>query len=208
MSNFILRSISSIFLLALGAGIGTSELIKDIAACALFIASFYELKNLKSALSAFYSIVVLWGIQVMLITKHTTVFCFLMVAWAHDIGGYFFGKLLGGPKIAPHVSPNKTWAGFLGGWILIIPITFYFTSDIGMPKSYKIILAFLINTICLIGDLIESYVKRRAGVKDSGNLIPGHGGVLDRFDSFLFLMISIRSVSITLKILGHYYYGN
>lgn len=107
-----------------------------------------------------------------------------IVTWATDILAYFAGRSIGGPKLAPRISPNKTWAGLiggiLGGGLLGWATALYFEMEplflwAGAPMGL----------IAQAGDLYESWVKRRAGVKDSGTLLPGHGGVLDRLDGLL-----------------------
>ncbi len=108
-------------------------------------------------------------------------FGLLIFVWLSDIGGYVFGRLIGGPKLAPRISPNKTWAGLLGAVLLPVAVAGYFMH--GQP--FVLIYLALLALACQGGDLLESWVKRRFGVKDSGNLIPGHGGVLDRIDSLL-----------------------
>ncbi len=119
-----------------------------------------------------------------------TLWCFAMV-WATDIGGYAFGRSIGGPKLAPYISPNKTWAGLLGGMICAAMIgatglmTDYFANVMPLPAFALVLLGAGLAVIAQAGDLFESAIKRRAGVKDSSNLIPGHGGVLDRVDGVL-----------------------
>lgn len=112
----------------------------------------------------------------------------LCVVWATDIGAYFAGRMIGGAKIAPSVSPNKTWAGLLGGMLaaaLVGVIISFFTP---YPNSFfnAIGTSMLLAIIAQTGDFFESWLKRRAGVKDSGMLIPGHGGILDRVDGLVF----------------------
>jgi phosphatidate cytidylyltransferase len=109
-----------------------------------------------------------------------------LAVWAADTGALFGGKLLGGPKFVPALSPNKTWAGFLTGTLLsVAAVTVY----IGLYKG-RLWQAALLGLVLALaghgGDLFESWVKRRVGRKNSGGLIPGHGGVLDRIDSTLF----------------------
>ncbi|MDE2674528.1 MAG: phosphatidate cytidylyltransferase [Paracoccaceae bacterium] len=104
-----------------------------------------------------------------------------------DAGGYFAGKLIGGPKMFPSISPNKTWSGTIGGWALsiIILIGFmYFWRD-KLPTTYLVFYALAISVFSQLGDLSISAIKRKVGVKDSSNLLPGHGGFLDRFDGFI-----------------------
>ena len=110
----------------------------------------------------------------------------VLVVWATDSGGYVFGRLLGGPRLAPRISPGKTWAGAAGGVLLAILAglvlgTFGPASDPGRIAAVAAVLAIIAQA----GDLFESFVKRRFGVKDSSRLIPGHGGLLDRLDGVL-----------------------
>ena len=103
-----------------------------------------------------------------------------------DAGGYFVGKLIGGPKLFPSISPNKTWSGTIGGWVLaiIILIGFIYFWKEELPTMYLILYALAISVFSQLGDLSISSLKRKAGVKESSNLLPGHGGFLDRFDGF------------------------
>jgi len=116
------------------------------------------------------------------------VFWVLAVTWATDIFAYFAGRAIGGPKLAPKISPNKTWAGLIGG-ILGAALAGYgidWLFDLGPPFGW---LGAPMAVVAQAGDLYESWVKRRAGVKDSGSLLPGHGGVLDRLDGLLAVAI-------------------
>ena len=105
----------------------------------------------------------------------------LAVVVASDVGGYFAGKLIGGPKILPRISPKKTWSGTLGGWALAAVVGLV-ALNLGLGGGGLIVLSVLLAIAAQIGDLMESAMKRRAGIKDSSGLIPGHGGLLDRFD--------------------------
>ena len=112
-----------------------------------------------------------------------------------DISAYFFGSIIGGPKIIPNISPNKTVSGFVGGIIVPIffcTIIFFKNSNI----SNIIFLSFLFSIISQFGDLIESGFKRYCLVKDSSNLIPGHGGLLDRLDSIFALIIFVSIIKL------------
>lgn len=108
----------------------------------------------------------------------------ILVVAATDIGAYFAGRLIGGKKLAPRLSPNKTWAGLGGGVLAAIGVFLVWTEGEGFPDAlwWGAILA--ITAQC--GDIFESSLKRRAGVKDAGNILPGHGGLLDRLDGLLF----------------------
>lgn len=109
----------------------------------------------------------------------------LLVVWASDIGGFLFGKLLGGPLLWPRVSPKKTWAGVFGGLLLAALVATIWALFLRLPAGPAAALALPLAVIGLGGDLFESWVKRQHGQKDSGGLIPGHGGVLDRIDALL-----------------------
>ncbi len=108
----------------------------------------------------------------------------LLLIWANDICAYFVGKRFGKRKLAPKISPNKTWEGFFGGAAGSI-LTALILSVI-YAKPIIILFGLVIAIVGPIGDLVESSLKRRSGIKDSANTIPGHGGVLDRFDAFIF----------------------
>ena len=110
----------------------------------------------------------------------------LLVVWSTDVAAYFVGRALGGPKLAPAISPGKTWAGLAGG-MLGAALMGALASRLGAAGAWiSGAMALLLAAVAQAGDLFESYMKRRAGVKDSGTLIPGHGGALDRLDGLLF----------------------
>jgi phosphatidate cytidylyltransferase len=109
----------------------------------------------------------------------------LLVVWATDIGGYFAGRGIGGPKLWPLVSPKKTWAGALGGFSASLAVAAGFAA-LGLGKTGPLLLlAAVLSISSQLGDLFESAVKRRFGVKDSSHIIPGHGGLLDRLDGYV-----------------------
>jgi phosphatidate cytidylyltransferase len=115
----------------------------------------------------------------------TALMLVLLVVWVTDIGGYFAGRGIGGPKLWPRVSPNKTWAGAIGGFAASLAVAWGF-SAFGLGKtSALLLLGAVLSIASQLGDLFESAVKRRFGVKDSGHIIPGHGGLLDRLDGFV-----------------------
>lgn len=113
----------------------------------------------------------------------------LLLTWANDTGAYVIGSQIGRTKLFPRISPNKTWEGSLGGvavafliaWLLSIYVT-------ELSLTNWLVLAALVSIFASLGDLIESMLKRSLGVKDSGTIMPGHGGFLDRFDAFIFLL--------------------
>jgi phosphatidate cytidylyltransferase len=118
-----------------------------------------------------------------------TLFWLFMVVWATDIGGYVAGKLIGGPRLAPRVSPGKTWAGMVGGTFLAVAVGVAIGKTLGSGVGPSVwhfaLLALVVSLASQIGDLIESAVKRHFEVKDSGSIIPGHGGLFDRLDGLL-----------------------
>lgn len=110
---------------------------------------------------------------------------FFVIQWANDSGAYLIGSMLGKNKLFERISPNKTWEGFYGGALLAV-ITGIIFGQFDGTIIHWIIVALIIVIFGTLGDLTESQIKRSCGVKDSGNLLPGHGGILDRFDGVLF----------------------
>jgi phosphatidate cytidylyltransferase len=108
---------------------------------------------------------------------------FFLLIWATDTGALVFGKLIGGPKLAPSISPGKTWAGTIGGSVCAGLVYGLYIWFYGFSATSAMLFAFAFSAVAHAGDLFESFVKRRFGRKDSGRIIPGHGGVLDRIDS-------------------------
>jgi phosphatidate cytidylyltransferase len=109
----------------------------------------------------------------------------MLIVWGTDIGGYFAGRGIGGAKLWPRVSPNKTWAGAIGGFGASLVVALGFTAlDLGQAWPL-LMLAAVLSVVAQLGDLFESAVKRRFGVKDSSHIIPGHGGLMDRLDGFV-----------------------
>jgi phosphatidate cytidylyltransferase len=111
----------------------------------------------------------------------------VLIVWAADIGAYLVGRMLGGPRLAPRISPGKTWSGALGGLAAAVAVGLAataFLADAGSGWQTAVVSAAL-GIVAQAGDLLESFVKRRLEVKDSGHLIPGHGGLFDRLDAIL-----------------------
>lgn len=119
-----------------------------------------------------------------------TLFVFAVV-WATDIFAYFTGRAVGGPKLAPRISPGKTWSGAIGGTIcgivagVAVFMAYFSLQDFRVP-----LIALVLSVASQVGDLFESFIKRRFGVKDSSRLIPGHGGVMDRVDGLIFACVA------------------
>jgi phosphatidate cytidylyltransferase len=118
----------------------------------------------------------------------------LLIVWVTDIGGYFAGRGIGGPKLWPRISPKKTWAGAFGGLLGSFGIAAAAVAlGFGRPVPL-LLLAFGLSVVSQLGDLFESAVKRRFGVKDSSHIIPGHGGLLDRLDGFVAAILVAASI--------------
>lgn len=111
-------------------------------------------------------------------------FLFILI-WSSDTFAYLVGKFFGKHKMAPKISPKKTWEGYAGGVVLTLVLSYFVEQYQPQLRGNWMIVGFLIAAFAPLGDLVESQLKRTFGVKDSGNIIPGHGGVLDRLDSFL-----------------------
>ena len=108
----------------------------------------------------------------------------LSLVWATDIGAFFAGRNFGGPKVAPAISPNKTWSGLIGGMVAALLLGWALASYYDLPFQLAMASPGL-ALLAQVGDFFESWMKRRAGVKDSGSLIPGHGGLFDRTDGLI-----------------------
>ncbi|MBH8570837.1 phosphatidate cytidylyltransferase [Microvirga sp. STS02] len=117
------------------------------------------------------------------------VFALLFLIWASDIGAYAVGRAIGKHKLAPQISPGKTWEGWAGGFAMTLLVGWaigYMLPD--MPLTHRLVAAGVVAVFAPLGDLAESMLKRSVGVKDSGSIMPGHGGLLDRFDAFLLVL--------------------
>ena len=173
---------------------GMPRLIYVVALAVLFLAGKF-----KSPLVCLASVVAIVEISLILEQfnwKYGFVWTFWLIAVvaATDIGGYFAGRFIGGPKVWPAVSPKKTWAGVIGGWVLALIVSGLFMAG-GYGSLGLLLLTVLVSITSQAGDFAESAVKRRAGVKDASDLIPGHGGLLDRFDGLLGACLGIGIAS-------------
>lgn len=121
----------------------------------------------------------------------------IAIVIASDVAGYFAGRMIGGPKFWPRISPKKTWSGTVAGWVLAAAVGAGFALWLNL-SWWVVPVSALLAFAGQMGDIAESALKRRAGVKDSSNLIPGHGGVLDRFDA----MIAVSALALVLAYAG------
>ncbi len=153
--------------------------------------------------SLFYVAIPLTIIQYLFFKEYNPylVLSIFFIIWTNDSGAYIIGSLLGRNKLAPTISPKKTWEGAIGGFVLsmLLPI---FLPEIFLPfdMTIRFILTFIIVLSGTLGDLFQSKLKRSVNIKDSGNILPGHGGILDRIDSMLF---AFPSVFIFLGLIGY-----
>lgn len=166
--------------------------------CIALYCSFYELPHLLNTHSrAFWLTVPLYPIMpcalIILLnhTHHALLFLLFAMVFAFDTGAYCAGRLFGKHTIAPRISPKKSWEGLVGGYALCMSAFLLFARYMNAAPTMQFTLIFcaLVSIVATCGDFFESWLKRRAGVKDSGTLLPGHGGLLDRFDAVFFVVI-------------------
>jgi phosphatidate cytidylyltransferase len=139
--------------------------------------------------------------------KNVQALLLLVMVISSDVGAYFFGKILGGPKMAKSVSPNKTWAGLAGAMLcpalIMAGYDLAFMVDQHAFQSYYVLIYFIagafIGLCSQAGDILVSYMKRKAAVKDTGSILPGHGGVLDRIDSLLLASLAFFVIEYALR---------
>ncbi len=153
----------------------------------------------KSVLGFFYLIIpYAFSLVILIYNPNLLVFLFVLI-WANDTFAYLTGKFFGKHKLAPSISPNKTIEGFIGGIVFVIlflflalqirQVTDFFDFLDARYFTGLVLLSLWLIIWATAGDLFESYLKRKAGVKDSGNIMPGHGGILDRLDSYMFAVV-------------------
>ncbi len=151
------------------------------------IFALWLLRSDRTQFAAFAALIVLagFGMQHMRVDFGAIwLLWLLLVVIVTDIGGYFAGRLIGGPKFWPRVSPKKTWSGTIAGWVAAVAVGAVFMAITGAGPEL-LALSVALSMASQLGDISESALKRRAGVKDSSNLLPGHGGLMDRFDGML-----------------------
>lgn len=214
MSNLTQRILSALVLIPIViAAIAYGGLVFDAFMILAFVLSVFELRNMAKNLTPRIAYMLIGGLYFLLsfalfdLLRDGTSGLYLtvtlmVVIWASDTVAYIFGRLIGGPKMAPAISPNKTWAGMAGSMVgaasaftlmLLYPekmpaMISEGISAVGTPVALLIFYGAVLGVIGQIGDLLESWIKRKAGFKDSGSLIPGHGGILDRIDALLLVI--------------------
>ena len=199
-SDLGVRTLSGVIMLAVAAGtiwLGGWPFALLVAAVGLGV--FWEWRNLAMRLAQRWPGRSLWllaGLVYVTVPMITLVklrqddlksaALTIIVVIAVDVGAYFAGRAFGGPKIAPRISPSKTWAGLFGGMVFAaLMLNLAYDRSDGGDWSQIALLGVILAIVAQAGDFFESWMKRRAGVKDSGRLIPGHGGLFDRVDGLL-----------------------
>ena len=201
MSDLIKRILSSIILLPLvlySIFMGSFYLIFLIVIC-FFIASFEWHKMVKHKMHRIIGYIFLilsfYSFYELSIEKFIIIPLFISIST--DIGGYVFGKIFRGPKLTK-ISPNKTYTGMLGGYFLSILSIIVYSNYINQPITLLLLITvILISSISQIGDIVVSYFKRLSKLKNTGIIIPGHGGILDRIDGMLFAIPTFYLIHLT-----------
>ena len=206
MKDIYKRLFTSIFLIFLLFIALKNVVIFNVLLILIFYQLFYEFFNiLKKIYKSKNKIVFLYSFLALIFFVFLTVKVFLIlnndlideksililiisISISSDIGGYIFGNLFKGKKIS-RISPNKTYSGMFGSYVLSLVIPFYLFNNI--VEDYKIIIiSLIISTVTQLGDFFVSFIKRKAKIKDTGSVLPGHGGLLDRFDGLIFAIPS------------------
>lgn len=201
MNKTLKRALSgAVYVAIMWFGTSYSEFTFRLLFAIIGILSLYEMWKLRKGRTSFisYLYVIIPLSLIHQIDTELILFMFILT-WTFDTFAYLVGVKFGKHKILPSVSPKKSWEGFLGGFIFTI-IASYLTYIYFDFESFKLplIISIILPFTATIGDFTESYYKRQAGVKDSGNFIPGHGGILDRMDAF---MITIPILYIFTKLI-------
>ncbi|MCR8723835.1 phosphatidate cytidylyltransferase [Frigidibacter sp. ROC022] len=196
------------YLLGLVAGlsVAAARLVPDLAVVPVLMlpAVAWDL-TLKRDFKTFGGVTLLIGLAAWGLAEFRMTYGMVWLFWlvgvviATDIAGYFVGKTLGGAKFWPAISPKKTWSGIIGGWVAaaLVGAVFLTFTDAGRDLIW---ISSVVAFVSQMGDIGESAVKRRYGVKDASNLIPGHGGLMDRFDALLGASLAMLVVALLVDV--------
>lgn len=199
--------------LAMGA-IGAASLLAalvlrgDLAPLALLVPSFalaLTPRRDRRIATVYAAAVMITGfalVDLRLVNGQSAILWLISVVVASDVMGYFAGRILGGPKFWPAVSPKKTWSGTAAGWLGAVVVGFIFWR-MGFGTVWVLLLSPVLAFAGQLGDIAESWLKRRSGIKDSSNLIPGHGGLLDRFDALIGATVALMLIGLVLPLPIH-----
>jgi phosphatidate cytidylyltransferase len=210
MNETLKRALSgAVYVAIMWMGTSFSELSFHILFSAILVVCLYEMWKLRKGKTKILAFIyVLTPLLLVHLYSQTVILFIFILTWTFDTFAYLFGVRFGKTKIMPSVSPKKSWEGFAGGFIFTIIATFTLINIGFLPKNGSYLnfysVAFFLPFTATLGDFIESHFKRQAGVKDSGNFIPGHGGMLDRMDAF---MITIPAIMISLFLISTIYYS-
>ena len=213
MNETLKRALSGfVYVLIMWFGTSFSELSFQILFLVLGLVSIYEMWKLRKRKSKVYAFVYVLlpfflihffgkieSLNFNSVFDPSIILLMFILTWTFDTFAYLFGVRFGKTKIMPSVSPKKSWEGFAGGFIFSVLASFITTHYfLEVDSSIALAMSLFLPFTATLGDFTESYYKRQAGVKDSGNFIPGHGGMLDRMDAF---MITIPALYIYLNII-------
>jgi len=201
MNETLKRALSGfVYVAIMWFGTSYSYLSFHLLFATVGMVALYEMRKLrkgKSKFSAYLFIMIPFSI-VFQIDKEIILFMFILT-WTFDTFAYLFGVRFGKTKIMPSISAKKSWEGFAGGFVFTVLASFITTHYfLELDNSIALGISLFLPFTATLGDFTESYFKRKAGVKDSGNFIPGHGGMLDRMDAF---MITIPVLYIYINII-------
>lgn len=176
------------------------EALALLLAPALLLAAIAERDRVVALVYGMAILLSAWGLAVLRTELGLGwIIGLVAIVVASDVLGYFAGRMIGGPKFWPKVSPKKTWSGTLAGWVgaAMLGVVFVIASDAGPALIVFSVLACFAGQL---GDIAESAIKRRAGIKDSSDLIPGHGGLLDRFDAMMGATLFLLAASVVASV--------
>ena len=213
MNETLKRALSGfVYVLIMWFGTSFSELSFQILFLVFGLVSIYEMWKLRKGKSKVYAFVYVLlpfflihffgkieSLNFNSVFDPSLILLMFILTWTFDTFAYLFGVRFGKTKIMPSVSPKKSWEGFAGGFVFTVIASFITTHYfLEVDSSIALAMSLFLPFTATLGDFTESYYKRQAGVKDSGNFIPGHGGMLDRMDAF---MITIPVLYIYLNII-------
>ena len=211
MNETLKRALSgAVYVAVMWIGTSYSEISCRILFLILGLVSIYEMWKLrkgKSKLIPYLYVLLPFVLIQFLISdlqfknvafNSSIILSMFVLTWTFDTFAYLFGVKFGKTKIMPSISPKKSWEGFIGGYLATLLACFMILEFLPISEKYLLILSLILPFTATLGDFIESAYKRKAGVKDSGNFIPGHGGMLDRMDAF---MITIPTIYILINLL-------
>ena len=187
MNETLKRALSgAVYVVVMWIGTSFSNLSFVILFSIITIVSTYEMWKLHKGKNALLPYFYVWALMFAFLLKQEIILFLFILTWTFDTFAYLFGVRFGKTKIMPSISPKKSWEGFVSGFIFTIIAAYLVHTYFGFSSlSEPLIISIVLPFTATLGDFIESAYKRKAGVKDSGNFIPGHGGMLDRMDAFM-----------------------